>query len=116
MKKLSMVLAIPIVFTSTDSTAKEALDPALILQLKTSHLSTCTPTISQQLKSVGLNSASKLSKNYCECLGTLYFNEFTKKDYAEIQKEPHKLPHRMNKNRLLYQEYCAEIHLTEINQ
>ena len=92
--------------------AKSALNPELIVELKRGYTETCVPTIVQQLKSIGYDNAPEFAKRYCECLGTLYFNDFTRDEYDEMRNNSGgELPRRVAENRKELQEYCAEIHL-----
>jgi len=73
-------------------------------------MSSCLPTISRQLISIGLPNIQQKSGPYCECLGNFYFNDLTKKEYAEIQKNSDGLPNRIIARRRAIQEYCADVH------
>ena len=91
--------------------ADTPLDPNLILGLRQGHIGTCVPTVVQQLQSVGYRNVEAAARQYCECVGIFYFNDFTQSDYDEMMRSPTRaLPGRIAANRLDIQEYCATIH------
>ena len=98
-------------FVST-SVADTPLDPHLIIDLKEGHLRSCTQTITEQLRSIGYAENEAIAKEYCKCIGIMYFNDFTQADFDELQRKPGSLPKRIEANRKAIQEYCADIHLS----
>ena len=87
------------------------LDRNLILGLRQGHMSTCVPTIVQQLQSVGYMGGEASARQYCECLGIFYFNDFTQSDYDDMMRSTTgSLPARIAESRRDIQEYCANIH------
>ncbi len=95
-------------FSMNTTSAVEAVNGEVILDLKTAHLATCVPAIARQLRSIGVAINQDQVQLYCECLGTLYFNELTR---AELQKlSTEKSFPRLAQNRKNYQEYCGEVH------
>ncbi len=109
-KLLLLILTFCIVMPS-DSNASEPLNPQLILGLKKGFMSSCLPTISRQLTSIGMPNIQHKSGLYCECLGNFYYNDVTKKEYVEIQKNSDRLPNRIIAKRRAIQEHCADTHL-----
>jgi len=91
------------------------LDPALIIELRQSHLRTCAPTVIEQLRSIGYAGREAAAQEYCACVGIMYFNDFTRSDFSEMQRSPvGRLPKRIEANQKAIQEYCASIHLSGI--
>ena len=107
--KSTLATALMIIFP-VSAIASDALNPALIFNLKKGHKSSCVPTIQQQLKSIGMDNIKAKAIIYCDCLGILYFNEFTESDYAEM-KANNRLPEHTRNNRKQFQEYCADLNL-----
>lgn len=58
--------------------ADAPLDPALIIELRQSHLRTCAPTVIEQLRSIGYAGREAAANEYCACVGIMYFNDFTR--------------------------------------
>jgi len=87
-----------------------SLDPEIILRIRRNHLSTCVPTVSQQLSLAGLDFNKNTVEGYCGCLGVLYFNEMTRDDYHEMMRNGDRLPIRIARQRSKYQDYCADVH------
>lgn len=92
--------------------ADAPLDPKLIIELREGHLRSCTQTITEQLRSIGYAENEAIVKEYCKCIGIMYFNDFTEADFDELQREQGRLPQRIEANRKAIQEYCADIHLS----
>ena len=77
------------------------------MELKKGHKSSCIRTINKQLRSINIQRDDNEVSSYCDCLGVLYFNEFTKSDYQELA-ETNQLPFNIRSQRKKYQNYCAE--------
>lgn len=90
--------------------ADAALNPILIMELKSGYVETCRPTIVRQLESVGLANAPK-ARIYCECLSNFYFNDFTNSDYQYLKKSNGLLPERIRETQNQIRVYCADLHL-----
>lgn len=108
-----IVLLLPLilcVLVPSQAPANQALDPELILALKKGHMGTCLPTITRQIKSTGLPVSRDKIELYCECLGNFYFNDLTKREFSEMEKNNGGLPERIARQRRAIQEYCLDVH------
>lgn len=91
-------------------TSDDALDPAIIVNLKKGHMLTCLPAVREQLLQVGASHTDESLNLYCGCLGVLYFNDFTNADYQTLIQTK-RLPSRIANIRKDIQHYCADKHI-----
>ena len=110
--KFGVALTSSLSLLVSTAVADTPLDPQLIIELKEGHLRSCTQTITEQLRSIGYEENEAIAKEYCLCIGIMYFNDFTEADFDELQRETGGLPQRIEANRKAIQEYCADIHLS----
>ena len=74
--------------------------------LKEGHLTSCISNISTQVNQAGINVEDASIRSYCQCLGSLNFDNFSRKDYQYLKDEG-KMPPSKN-NRAANAEKCAD--------
>lgn len=99
-----------VVFSSSLTLAEQPLDGSLISALKRGHHQSCRQSVDIQLQSIGAATEESRIALYCECLGSLYFNDFSTTDYHELTNTG-ALPLRLQYKQRALQEYCAALHL-----
>lgn len=95
---------------TTLANSQSALNQDLILSLREGHSETCIPAVTNQLVATGLNFLTPKAGNYCDCVGIFYFNDLTRAEYDEMIRGNGRLPQRIEVNRRLIQEHCADVH------
>lgn len=89
--------------------SSRVVNAKIIFELKSGHLKSCIPTVEKQFKSIGVPINSETLDLYCSCLGNLYFNDLTQREYKEMLRIK-ELPSNISRKRRDFQNYCADLH------
>jgi hypothetical protein len=98
--KSNLLFATAVGLLATNAYA-EQIDNKLKDGLLKGYMSTCVPTIQNQLP--GLTSSKAIA--YCACVGGKTFQNFTKKQYAYLTKYA-KLPPEIESQRIAWRSQC----------